>query len=82
MLSHADCLGHMPRSAADWECPERISEVMGGIGDRARFDPRDLELEVSSDFGKVGPPSPSSCDLAASTPLWQHEKALSNTCPP
>jgi hypothetical protein len=36
VLSHEDCLGHLPRSAADWECPERIADVMGGIGDPTR----------------------------------------------
>jgi len=36
VLSHEDCLGHLPRSASDWECPERIADVIGGIGDPAR----------------------------------------------
>ena len=36
VLSHEDCLGHLPRSASDWECPERIADVIRGIGDPAR----------------------------------------------
>ena len=53
VVSHDDCLGHLPRSADDWECPERIAEIMAGVGDPARFDPHDGELEVTSDFAKA-----------------------------
>ena len=53
VLSHQDCLGHLPRSDRDWECPERIHEIMAQIRDTASFDPEENELEISSEFDKA-----------------------------
>ena len=53
VLTHEDCLGHLPRSQQDWECPERVVDVMAGVRDAERFHPDDGELEVSSDFDKA-----------------------------
>jgi acetoin utilization deacetylase AcuC-like enzyme len=53
VLSHKDCLGHMPRSQADWECPERISDVMNAVTDPERFDPDHQEIEFTNDFEKA-----------------------------
>jgi len=53
VLSHQDCLGHLPRSDRDWECPERIHEIMSQIRDTGSFDPEESELEISSDFDKA-----------------------------
>ena len=53
VLSHEDCLGHLPRSDSDWECPERIQDVMRAVGNPHNFDPEQGELEVTSDFDKA-----------------------------
>ena len=53
VLSHEDCLGHLPRSESDWECPERIQDVMRAVGNPHNFDPEQGELEVTSDFDKA-----------------------------
>ncbi|CAM9355325.1 unnamed protein product, partial [Chrysoparadoxa australica] len=51
ILYHPECMQHKPRSASDWECPDRLPAVMGALKDPRLFRP--YELEVTSDFDRA-----------------------------
>lgn len=53
VLTHKDCLGHKPRSESDWECPERVMDVMSAVSDPAVFDPSNKEVELVTEFDKA-----------------------------
>ena len=31
VLYHPECLEHIPKSASDWECPDRVTSIMGRL---------------------------------------------------
>lgn len=46
-----DCLEHQPKTASDWECPERVLSILDLLLKPDMFD--GFELEVSTDFNAV-----------------------------
>ena len=55
ILHHPDCLGHIPKSNADWEAPDRVTSIMDRIttqvGQTSSLQP--YEISVSSDFDRA-----------------------------
>ena len=55
ILHHPDCLGHIPKSSADWEAPDRVTAIMDRIttqGSQAS-SLQSYEISVSSDFDRA-----------------------------
>lgn len=53
VLTHKDCLGHKPRTETDWECPERVTDIMNALNDPLVFNPNDQEVDLLTDFDKA-----------------------------
>lgn len=51
ILYHDDCLHHIARTADDWEGPDRLGGIIGGVKDPAIFQP--YELEITDQFEKA-----------------------------
>jgi len=55
ILHHLDCLGHIPKSSADWEAPDRVTAIMDRItsqgGQASSLQP--YEISMSSDFDRA-----------------------------
>jgi hypothetical protein len=58
VLHHPECLEHIPKSASDWECPDRVTTIM----DRLKLNPvddtkpksiYDHELVMSQEFDRA-----------------------------
>lgn len=55
ILHHPDCLGHIPKSSADWEAPDRVTAIMDRIttqGSQAT-SLQPYEISVSSEFDRA-----------------------------
>jgi hypothetical protein len=68
VLHHPECLEHIPKSDADWECPDRISSILsklteareGAFGSKVELDEfsesfrfSPREITVSTDFERA-----------------------------
>ncbi len=51
ILHHPECLEHLPRSASDWECPDRVKAILNKIGSGERFGAH--EVTVTSEFERA-----------------------------
>ena len=51
ILYHEDCLEHTARRASEWEGPDRLTEIMNALQDKAEF--QDYELEITTHFKKA-----------------------------
>ena len=55
VLHHPECLEHVPKSASDWECPDRVISIMGRILPQNE-QPSGIfphEVTISSDFDRA-----------------------------
>lgn len=55
VLHHPECLEHVPKSASDWECPDRVLSIMKRIMPQDQ-NPTGIfphEVTISSDFDRA-----------------------------
>jgi hypothetical protein len=55
VLHHPECLEHVPKSASDWECPDRVISIMQRIMPQNE-EPSGVfphEITISSDFDRA-----------------------------
>jgi hypothetical protein len=48
VLHHPECLEHLPRSTADWECPDRIRAILNRIGAGEDFGAHEVTASRAS----------------------------------